>query len=224
MKNFIFILLLVGFTIIVVRQCRTNQSLKKENDLYKTASSFATSKNVVIDTIIDTVEGQTIIKYIPIETKQNLTDYVSKSVADTLAQALKIAVKDIKSWKSYAMALNDTISGLRFKDEQGQQWATLKDKTFDIKYNIDSNIWNLGISIDNKLITYRARKSIFQPYRYYSAISASDERIKFSNVKDVSYVKTPSRWGIGFNAGPIFTPSGLTYGVGFGLTYDLIPF
>ncbi len=220
MKNFIFASVIVLIGILAFTLYRENQTLKAD---YKTLSE-SKSNGPAYNTIIDTVTLPGTVTYLPIETNRNIEDFVSKSVADTLQAALKIALKDVKSWKSFALTLQDSIKGTRYQDNQGVQWAQLKDKTFDIRYNIDSNLWIPKVSINPTLVTYRKRKNIFSPYKYYSSIMVNDDRAQISLIQDITRTKQPSRWGIGAFGGPIVTPKGISYGVGLGLTYDLISF
>lgn len=221
MKNFIFILLIAVCGIIAFTFYQENKSLQLANkDLAELKSGNA--YNPVIKR--DTIAGKSTIVYLPAETPNNIGDYVSKSVADSLQTALKIAVKDLKSYKSFVITLQDSLKGNVYKDKAGVQWASLKDKTFDIRYNIDSNLWIPKVTIKPELLTYRTRKSIFHPYKYNSAIIVDDARAEISFVQDFTKIKQPSRWGIGAVGGPIITPMGLSYGVGLGLTYDLISF
>lgn len=221
MKNFIFILLIAVCGIIAFAFYKENNSLKLENKQLS-ESKHGNAYNTIIKT--DTVPGKSMVVYLPAETPGNIGDYVSKSVADSLQTALKIAVKDLKSYKSFVITLQDSLKGNVYKDKQGAQWASLKDKTFDIRYNIDSNLWIPKITLKPELLTYRTRKSIFHPYKYNSAIIVDDARAEISFVQDFTKIKQPSRWGIGAFGGPVMTPVGLSYGVGLGLTYDLISF
>ncbi|NJI75823.1 hypothetical protein HCX49_21740 [Sphingobacterium kitahiroshimense] len=221
MKNFIFILLIAVCGIIAFTFYQENKSLQLANkDLAELKPGNA--YNPIIKR--DTIAGKSKIVYLPAETPNNIGDYVSKSVADSLQTALKIAVKDLKSYKSFVITLQDSLKGNVYKDKAGLQWASLKDKTFDIRYNIDSNLWIPKVTIKPELLTYRTRKSIFHPYKYNSAIIVDDSRAEISFVQDFTKIKQPSRWGIGAFGGPIMTPVGLSYGVGLGLTYDLISF
>lgn len=221
MKNFIFILLIAVCGIIAFTFYQENKSLQLGNkDLAELKPGNA--YNPIIKR--DTIAGKSTIVYLPAETPNNIGDYVSKSVADSLQTALKIAVKDLKSYKSFVITLQDSLKGNVYKDKAGLQWASLKDKTFDIRYNIDSNLWIPKVTIKPELLTYRTRKSIFHPYKYNSAIIVDDARAEISFVQDFTKIKQPSRWGIGAFGGPIMTPVGLSYGVGLGLTYDLISF
>jgi hypothetical protein len=221
MKNFIFILLIAVCGIIAFKFYQENKSLQLANkDLAELKPGNA--YNPVIKR--DTIAGKSTIVYLPAETPNNIGDYVSKSVADSLQTALKIAVNNLKSYKSFVITLQDSLKGNVYKDKQGLQWASLKDKTFDIRYNIDSNLWIPKVTIKPELLTYRTRKSIFHPYKYNSAIIVDDARAEISFVQDFTKIKQPSRWGVGAFGGPIMTPMGLSYGVGLGLTYDLISF
>lgn len=223
MKNLIFITLIAICGIIAFAFYKENKSLKLENKQLAELKP-GNAYNPIVKTIIDTVTGKSTVIYLPAETSGNIGDYVSKSVADSLQTALKIAVKDLKSYKSFVITLQDSLKGNVYQDKAGLQWASLKDKTFDIRYNIDSNLWIPKVTIKPELLTYRTRKSIFHPYKYNSAIIVDDARAEISLVQDFTKIKQPSRWGIGAFGGPIMTPTGLSYGVGLGLTYDLISF
>lgn len=220
MKNFIFILLIAVCGIIAFSFYKENQSLTLENKQLAELKP-GNAYNTIIKT--DTVPGKSMVVYLPSETP-SIGDYVSKSVADSLQAALKIAVKDLKSYKSFVITLQDSLKGNLYKDNQGAQWASLKDKTFDIRYNIDSNLWLPKVTLQPQLVTYRTRKSIFHKYKYNSAIIVDDARAEISFVQDFTKIKQPSRWGIGAFGGPLVSPAGLSYGVGLGLTYDLISF
>lgn len=220
MKNFIFACVIVLIGILAFTLYRQNQTLKADYETLSKSKSRSPAYNTII--VTDTLPGT--VTYVPIETEGNIGDFVSKSVADTLQAALKIALKDVKSWKSFALTLQDSIKGTTYRDNQGAQWAQLKDNTFDIRYNIDSNLWIPKVSINPTLVTYRKRKNIFSPYKYYSSIMVNDDRAQISLVQDITKTKQPSRWGIGAFGGPVVTPKGLSYGVGLGLTYDIISF
>lgn len=227
MKNFIFITLIAICGIIAFAFYKENKSLKIENKQLAELKP-GNAYNPIVKTIIDTVAGKSTVIYLPAETSGNIGDYVSKSVADSLQAALKIAVKDLKSYKSFVITLQDSLKGNVYQDKAGLQWASLKDKTFDIRYNIDSNLWIPKITLKPELLTYRTRKSIFHPYKYNSAIIVDDARAEISFVQDFTKIKQPSRWGISAFGGPVMTSTGLSfglsYGVGIGLTYDLISF
>lgn len=224
MRYFLLCVVIVIVGIIAFTFYQENKSLKAEYKQMSDLKDSVNAYNTIVGTTHDSLGQKTIIRYIPIETNRNIGDFVSKSVADTLQAALKIALKDVKSWKSFAITLQDSLKGTRYQDHKGAQWAQLKDKTFDIRYNIDSNLWIPKVTIKPELLTYRSRKSIFHPYKYYSAIIVSDDRAQISLVQDITKVKQPSRWGIGAFGGPIMTPNGFSYGVGLGVTYDLISF
>lgn len=227
MKNFIFILLIAVCGIIAFKFYKENKSLQLENKQLAELKP-GNAYNTIVETVTDTTAGTSTVIYLPSETSNSIGDYVSKSFADSLQTALKIAVKDLNSYKSFVITLQDSLKGNVYKDKAGLQWASLKDKTFDIRYNIDSNLWIPKITLKPELLTYRTRKSIFHPYKYNSAIIVDDARAEISFVQDFTKIKQPSRWGISAFGGPVMTSTGLSfglsYGVGIGLTYDLISF
>jgi hypothetical protein len=228
MKNFLLSTAFLICLIVIGLQFRANKSLKMENEEF----SKLPTQNVYI-TKVDTVhlEGKTIFKYKPQEGVLPVSDYVSKSLADTLVKALGIAKnkaeffeKRARSYEAYTIVLRDSLIGTTYTDSKNQKWAHLKDKTFDIKYNVDSNIWIPQVSLTAQRLVYNDRKNIFHPYHYNAALFFDDERIKISNIQDYTRIKQPSRWGISVFGGPLVSRQGFSYGVGIGATYDIISF
>lgn len=226
MKTLLISIIVICWAIIGI-QFNANRNLKKQN--IELAARPAQSIYIpVIDTIRDTTKGETIFKFRPVQSTLSLDQYVSKGLADTLADALRITkserdnwIRKAKSYEAFTVVLQDSLHGIKYNDSRGQ-WAHLKDKTFDIRYNIDSNIWIPKVNLTARKIVYPERKNIFQPYQYNAAWIFDDDRIQISNLQDYTKVKQPSRWGISAIAGPVITPSGLTYGFGLGLSYDII--
>ena len=223
----LLITIIVFCLVAIGIQFRNNLELKKQN----TELAAQPAQSVYV-TVTDTIreEGKTIFKYRPVQSNLSLDQYVSKGLADTLADALRITKSDRDSWmrkarsyEAFTVVLQDSLKGIKYNDSRGQ-WAHLKDKTFDIRYNIDSNIWIPKVNLTARKIVYPERKNIFQPYKYNAAWIFDDERVQISNLQDYVKVKQPSRWGISAIGGPVVTPYGFTYGFGLGLSYDIISF
>ncbi|KKO90564.1 hypothetical protein AAW12_15920 [Sphingobacterium sp. Ag1] len=228
MKTLLISIIVICLVAIGI-QFNANRELKKQN--IELAAQPAQSIYIpVIDTIRDTTKGETIFKFRPVESTLSLDQYVSKGLADTLADALRLTkserdnwMRRAKSYEAFTVVLQDSLHGIKYSDGRGQ-WAHLKDKTFDIRYNIDSNIWIPKVNLTARKIVYPERKSIFQQYRYNAAWIFDDDRVQISNLQDYTKVKQPSRWGISAIGGPVVTPNGFTYGFGLGLSYDIISF
>lgn len=231
MKNFIIILVITALTvvgIILFREWR--QSSKEYSTLYEQYQEALKADKpaplVIRDTIIDTVEGTATYGYRPIQTTGPVEGYVSKGFADTLARALGVATKEIDHLKSYIAKVEGKGKGERVTDTMRKvEWLVLKgDPIFDVRVNLtnDSIYPAATIKLDHAYAPFR--KNIFSSTEYRSVIRANDTRIKISDVYDVNRVPKSPRWSIGIFGGPVATPTGLTYGVGAGVTYDIIQF
>src|SRR5690606_22631079 len=100
----------------------------------------------------------------------------------------------------------------------------MRDPVFDVKVNLgnDSIFPSAKIGLAQAYAPYR--KNIFSRYEYRSVVRASDTRVQITNIYDVNKIPKSPRWSIGVFGGPVATPTGLTYGVGVGLSYDIIQF
>ncbi|MDQ1150150.1 hypothetical protein QE382_002134 [Sphingobacterium zeae] len=177
------------------------------------------------DTIYDTVAGTVTYMYNPIQTEKPVTNYVSKGLADTLARALGVATEKIDRLQSELVSIKGKGKGERYIDTITKtKWLAMKDPVFDVKINLENDSIYTGatIALDRAYAPYK--KNIFSRYEYRSVIRARDPRVTISNLYDVNKVPKSPRWGISFIGGPVVTPKGLSYGVGLGLTYDIISF
>lgn len=231
MKNFIVIVIISALTLAGVILFRKWQESKKEYstlyDTYQEALKVDKAVPLVIrDTIIDTVAGTATYGYRPIQTTGPIEGYVSKGFADTMAQALGVAVKEIDRLKSHIVTVEGKGKGERITDTiRKTEWLVLKnDPIFDVRVNLkNDSIYPMArVKIDQAYAPYR--KNIFSRTEYRSVIRANDIRIKISEIYDVNKVPKSPRWSIGLFGGPVATPAGFTYGVGLGLTYDIIQF
>lgn len=228
MKNFWTRIALFAMTIVAIssiRACVIERTEKEKlSEQYASSLKDGTEKTLeAIRTVVDTVyriKGDT---YRPI----NTTDpslFVSRGYADTLARALNIATKDIERLERYNVALEDSIRGLLTTDDKGVRWASVKDNIFDIRYNIDSNIFYPRVTLGIDIVSHRYRRNIFSRPEVVNTVIVPDERIRVHNVRQVNRIPLPSRFGIDLTAGAVLTPHGLTYGVGAGLGYRLVEF
>src|SRR5690606_33518559 len=136
-------------------------------------------------------------------------------------------VKDerIERLTSKLITLEAAGKGERITDTiKKTEWLVMRDPVFDVKVNLgNDSIYPIArIKLDQAYAPYR--KNIFSRYEYRSVIRASDSRVQISNVYDVNRVPRSPRWGIGVTAGPVITPSGLTWGAALGVSYDIIQF
>lgn len=179
-----------------------------------------------IDSVIDPITNTSSTTYAPIQTTNSVSNFVSKGVADTMAQALKVAVNEIQSLKSMVVSLSAAGKGSRLIDtNKKEEWLVLNnDPTFDVKVNLlnDSIYPAVNLRLTQAYAPYR--KNIFSRTEYRSVIRASDSRVRISNVMDVNKVPKSPRWGISAFGGPLIHQQGISYGVGLGLTYDIIQF
>lgn len=231
MKNFIITLVVGALLItglILFRKWRSSE--KEYATLYERYQAALQQKGaaplVVIDTIFDTVAGTASYRYLPVQTTGPIDGYVSKGFADTLAKALGVATKEIDHLKSYIAKVEGKGKGERVKDTVRQvEWLVLKnDPIFDVRVNLanDSIYPTATIKLDHAYAPFK--KNIFSRTEYRSVIRTNDPRVKISDIYDVNKAPKSPRWSIGIFGGPVATPTGLTYGVGAGITYDIIQF
>lgn len=228
MKEFWTRIALIVVAIIAVSAVRSCVFEQKEREKLSEqyGQSLREGKEATLEairTVTDTVYKVKADTYVPIETTDP-SMYVSKGYADTLALALNIATKDIERLERYKITLEDSIKGLLTVDESGVQWASIKDNIFDIRYNIDSNIFYPRVSLGLDIISHPYKRHFFARREIVNTVIVPDHRIQISNVRQVNKVTMPSRFGIDLTAGAVLTPHGLTYGVGAGLGYRLIEF
>lgn len=181
---------------------------------------------IVRDTIRDSVKNTSSIVYVPINTPHDVGQYVPKGLADTLAMALKVAVKKLERVESKLISIDAKGKGERLVDTVTKtEWLVLKDDpVFKVRVNLanDSIFPSAKIRLSQAYAPYR--KNIFSRTEYRSIVQASDHRINISDVYEVNKVPRSPRWGIGLTAGPVVTPDRLTWGVALGVNYDIIQF
>src|SRR5690606_15888693 len=140
----------------------------------------------VIKRVTDTVYQTSTATVRPIHTQDpDVSKYVSKTYSDSIARALDIAVKNINSLSRVTVKLRDSIQGILSQDQDGIRWASMKDKTFDIRYNQTDNIFYPQVTLSLDQLDYRKRASIFHQWQYLSDFRASDPRIEFSGIHRV---------------------------------------
>lgn len=180
----------------------------------------------IIESKYDPVSNTSSTTYAPIQTTNAVSNFVSKGVADTMAQALKVAVNEIQSLKSMVVSLSASGKGTRLVDtNKKEEWLVLNnDPTFDVKVNLlnDSIYPAVNLRLTQAYAPYK--KNIFSRTEYRSVIRASDSRVRISNIIDVNKIPKSPRWGISAFGGPLMHQQGISYGVGLGLTYDIIQF
>src|SRR5690606_28207571 len=137
-----------------------------------------------------------------------------------------VATKEIGHLRAWLAKVEGKGRGERVTDTvRTVEWLVLKnDPIFGVRVNLthDSIYPAATIKLDHAYAPFR--KNIFSSTEYRSVIRANDTRIKISDVYDVNRVPKSPRWSIGIFGGPVATPTGLTYGVGAGVTYDIIQF
>lgn len=231
MKNFIIIVIIVALAVAGIVLFREWQESKKEYstlyERYQEALKADKAAPLVIrDTIIDTVVGTASYGYRPVQTTGPIEGYVSKGFADTLAEALGVATKKIDRLQSYIVKIEGSGKGERVTDTvRKTEWLVLKnDPIFDIRVNLNNDsIYPMAtIKLDQAYAPYR--KNLFSRTEYRSVIRTNDIRVKISDIYDVNRPPKSPRWSIGVFGGPVATPTGLTYGLGLGLAYDVIQF
>lgn len=228
MKNLIAVLTIVALTTalsVSVRSCTHHRDESKQlAEAYQEILKRGLDEPLeIIRTVRDTVYGISAVTTKPVQTLDP-TMYISKGYADTLVQALNIAARDIQSLQRQKITLQDSIKGLLERDALGVRWASIRDSVFDIRYNLDSNIFYPRVTLDLDIIGHRQPGSLFRKAQFYSSVLAHDPRVVFSHIRQVNKVSYPSRFGLDITAGAVFTPQGLTYGVAAGLGYRLIEF
>ncbi|MGJ1407460.1 hypothetical protein [Sphingobacterium siyangense] len=216
----------VAIFILTRKWVNSEKEYKSLNNAYQQALlSGKVAPLHIRDTIFDTVAGTVSYIYSPIQTEKPVTNYVSKGLADTLARALGVATEKIDRLQSELVNVKGKGKGERYTDIITKtKWLAMKDPVFDVKVNLDNDSIYPGatIALDRAYAPYK--KNLFSRYEYRSVIRARDPRVTISNLYDVNKVPKSPRWGISFIGGPVVTPKGLSYGVGVGLTYDLISF
>jgi len=216
----------VAIFILTRKWVNSEKQYKTLNNAYQQALlSGKVAPLHIRDTIYDTLAGTVTYLYSPIQTDKPVTNYVSKGLADTLARALGVATEKIDRLQSELVSVKGKGKGERYTDTLTKtKWLAMKDPVFEVKVNLDNDSIYPGatIALDRAYAPYK--KNIFSRYEYRSVIRARDPRVTISNLYDVNKVPKSPRWGISFIGGPIVTPKGLSYGVGVGLTYDLISF
>lgn len=229
MKKFIAAAGFVAMSVAIIILIRAWLHERRENETLSAAYKTQVEKNgntplEIIKTIVDTVYWPSSSATVaPIETA-DLSLYVSRSYADSISKALKIAVKDIDRLERFNVTLQDSIAGILTTDTNGMQWASMKDNVFDIRYNLSSNMFYPKVTLDVDIIGHKYKPTFFAKRKVLSTIVASDPRIEISNIRQVNQITLPSRFGIDLTAGVMMTPLGLTYGVGAGIGYRIKEF
>lgn len=228
MKDFLFKLAFIALVILAISAIRAYYIERSENKKLSEAyeHSLREGKEQALEpirTTIDTASNTRAQTYRPIQTVDPSL-YVSKDYADTLARALNIAVRQIDRLERYTLTLEDSIVGLKSVDSLGVSWASIKDNVFDIRYNIDSNIFYPRVNLGIDIIGHTEKRHFFARREVVNTVVVNDPRIRINNVRQINRITLPSRFGLDITAGAVLTPQGLTYGVGAGLGYRLIEF
>jgi len=228
MKNFSYVVVIMVLSVALTVSIRGCVAERKENKKLAEAHQEALKQGLdqpteIIKTVRDTVYKISAATTKPTQTLDP-TLYVSKGYADTISKALDIAVKHINRQDRFVATLQDSIKGLLEKDEQGTRWASVKDNIFDIRYNLDSNIFYPKVTLAVDIIGHDKPGGLLKRRQYYSTIMIPDERVEISNVRQVNKITLPSRFGLDVTFGAVMTPHGLTYGVGAGLGYRIKEF
>lgn len=211
-----------------LRECSHQQSEKNIlQGQYDTALELGKAAPLrIIDTVYDPVANTSTTTFIPLRTTSQVSNFVSKGMADTMATALKVAVKEIESLKSMVLSLSGSGKGERIIDtNKKMEWLVMNnDPTFDVKVNLtnDSIYPSVNLRLTQAYAPYK--KNIFSKTEYRSVIRASDSRVRISEIRDINKVPTSPRWGVSAFGGPMVHKNGFGYGFGVGLTYDLIQF
>ncbi|WP_282635775.1 hypothetical protein [Sphingobacterium thalpophilum] len=217
---------IVAIFILSKKWIHSEKEYKTLNNAYQQALQSGRAAPLPIrDTIYDTIAGTVTYIYNPIQTDKPVTNYVSKGLADTLARALGVATEKIDRLQSEIVSIKARGKGERYTDTITKtRWLAMKDPVFDVKVNLDNDSIYPGatITLDRAYAPYK--KNFFSRYEYRSAIRARDPRVTISGISDVNKVPKSPRWGLSFFGGPVAGPQGFTYGVGFGLTYDIASF
>lgn len=179
----------------------------------------------IISLVKDTVHNTSTTTYAPVQTTEEISGYVSKAEADRMAEALNVAANKIDRLQSQLITIKAETKGTRHKDTvTNTEWLTMKDNVFDVKVNLtnDSIFPSAKIRLTQAYAPFK--RNIFSRTEYRSVIQANDHRVRISEIIDVNKIPKSSRWGISAFGGPMVSQKGLTYGVGMGLTFDLIQF
>lgn len=227
---FLIVALIATITICVVlfrewrNESKEKATLQQQYDL-ALLSTDATPL-VVYDTIFDTVDNTVQFKLNPVQTTGNVGAFVSKGVVDTMAKALNVAVREIERLNSKVITMEGKGKGERLRDTVTKtEWLVLKnDPSFDVKVNLGNDSIYPGVRLKLTQAYAPYRRNLFSRTEYRSVIRASDHRVRISEVYDVNKIPRSPRWSLGVFGGPLVTANGFSYGLGLGLTYDLIQF
>lgn len=224
---FLFFFALIGCIVLFRAWKNSEEEYSQLRTSYQEVLKQNINTTIPIEKIVrDTILNESTHRYNPIVTSESVTTYVSKSTADSMALALNVATKEITRLKSVVINLKGEGKGVRVSDTINKiSWLILKnDPTFDVKVNLSND--SIFPSVRLRLMQAYApyRRSIFSTTEYRSVIKASDSRVQLSEVIDVNKAPRSPRWALGLFGGGIYTPKGLYYGVGLGLSYDLIQF
>jgi len=228
MKNFITIAALVVMSVITLMAVRSCNQERRERTRLERA--YEKSEKSRADQILDPIRTVTDTIYmisgatVAPQEARDMTMYVSKGYADTMKQALNIAVEDLERMERFTAELQDSIRGLLEVDTNGTQWAILKDNVFDVKYNFATNMWYPKVRLDFDVLGHKYKPGFFSKRQVVTTIVANDPRVQIGNIRSVNKITLPSRFGLDVTVGPVATPHGLTYGVGVGLGYRVIEF
>lgn len=228
MKNFLLTVGLIVASAVAFYFWNSLQRASREIDnlaeAYQNAIEEGGDKPLeIIKTVVDTSMNKSAATVRPRETT-DLSLYVSRGYADTLKKALDIAVKDIDRLQRFTATLQDSIIGLLSIDSSGIHWASMSDNVFDIRYNLDSNVFYPKVTLDLSVISHPYRPRFFARRQLVTTIMANDKRVDIGNIRQVNKITLPSRFGLDVTFGAVMTPHGLTYGVGAGLGYRIKEF
>lgn len=225
MKN---VILLIAISACIFLGIKVSDAWKERDD-FKSRYQQLLEKKVdeplpIIERIVDTVYQTSTAIVAPVTTPGNVSDYVSKSLADSMARQLKIKDNKIEQLISLKLSLEDTLQGFREKDDKGIEWLYTADDVFNIRANLHTDSIHASAKIGVDIMGGYYRKNIFSKWEYRTAIRARDHRVDISDVRQVIKVKNPSKFGIGVTAGPTFTTNGMNYGITAGINYQVIGF
>jgi hypothetical protein len=224
-------LFVVGPLLLVVLSLFMNwkqwrNSVADQDRIEALSQNTSNGEAKIVDRYIHDSVEHVVIKEVFVKTPAEKAVAVGSGYTDTLARALKVAVKQIDEVTKVNAAL---VAKLQMKEQAGQPTAMRyhNDKWLTASYDRDTDSLNLKYNVALNQAQYWKRSWLLAPKRYFNDIFSDDPRVSINSVKRFTMAdRKPKRFGIGAHVGYGLTLPQLkpTVFAGVGINYNLVEF